>query len=105
MVNGKHRVLIVDDETDFAEDTALFLSDRFQCEVVGDPSTFLTFKGWHPESIAAGLERNPGVIATGMHCVSAVPQTCEADQGIKTYLDLPFIVGRAAPHLLPGGKS
>jgi len=37
MVNGKHRVLIVDDETDFAEDTALFLSDRFQCEVVGDP--------------------------------------------------------------------
>jgi DNA-binding NtrC family response regulator len=38
MVNGKHRVLIVDDETEFAEDTALFLSDRFQCEVVGDPA-------------------------------------------------------------------
>jgi DNA-binding NtrC family response regulator len=37
MVNGKHRVLIVDDETDFAEDTAIFLSGRFQCEVVGDP--------------------------------------------------------------------
>jgi two-component system response regulator AtoC len=38
MVKGKHRVLIVDDETDFAEDTAVFLSDRFQCDVVGDPS-------------------------------------------------------------------
>lgn len=75
--------------------------ERFEVEITGDPTTHLTFHGWHPESIAAGLERNNGIVATAMHCVSAVPYTCAADTGIKTYLDLPLIAGRAAPHLLP----
>jgi hypothetical protein len=30
-----------------------------------------------------------------MHCVNAVPYVCEAEPGIKTYLDLPFTCGRA----------
>jgi hypothetical protein len=31
-----------------------------------------------------------------MHCVNAIPYVCEAEPGIKTYLDLPLISGRAA---------
>ena len=73
--------------------------ERFEVEITGDPKTVLTFHGWHPESIASGLERNNGIVATAMHCVSAVPYVCRAESGIKTYLDLPLIAGRAAPHL------
>jgi hypothetical protein len=73
--------------------------ERFEVEVTGDPSSKVTFHGWHPESIAAGLERNPGIVATATHCVSAVPYVCRADPGIRTYLDLPLVSGRAAPEL------
>jgi hypothetical protein len=31
-----------------------------------------------------------------MHCVNSVPYVCDAEPGIKTYLDLPLIAGRAA---------
>ena len=72
--------------------------------ISGDPDTHLTFKGWHPSSIEEGLERNNGIVVTAMHCVSAIPYVCEAEPGIKTYLDLPLIAGRAAPHLLPGAS-
>ena len=72
---------------------------RFEVEVTGDPSAFVTFKGWHPESIEAGLERNPGIVATAIHGVSAIPATCAAEPGIKSYLDLPLVAGRAAPEL------
>ena len=73
--------------------------ERFEVEVCGDPSSHVTFHGWHPESIAAGLIRNPGIVATANHCISAIPYVCNADSGIKTYLDLPLIAGRAAPDL------
>jgi hypothetical protein len=73
--------------------------ERFEVEVTGDPSSHVTFHGWHPESIAAGLERNPGIVATANHGVSAIPYVCQAEPGIKTYLDLPLIAGRAAPAL------
>jgi hypothetical protein len=36
---------------------------------------------------------------TGIQCVSAIPYVCQADPGIKTYLDLPLVTGRAAPEL------
>ncbi|MEY2436722.1 MAG: 2,4-diaminopentanoate dehydrogenase C-terminal domain, partial [Acidimicrobiaceae bacterium] len=29
--------------------------------------------------------------------VSAIPYVCDAEPGIRTYLDLPLIAGRAAP--------
>ena len=45
------------------------------------------------------LERNPGIVATATHCVSAVPYVCAAPPGIRTYLELPLIAGRAAPEL------
>ena len=51
------------------------------------------------ESIEAGLKRNPGIVATAIHVVSAIPYVCQAPPGIKTYLDLPLVAGRAAPGL------
>jgi hypothetical protein len=73
--------------------------ERFEVEVSGDPSSSVSFHGWHPQSVAAGLIRNPGIVATANHCVSAIPYVCRAAPGIKTYLDLPLIAGRAAPGL------
>jgi hypothetical protein len=73
--------------------------ERFEVEVSGDPSSHVSFHGWHPESVAAGLLRNPGIVATANHCVSAIPYVCRAAPGVKTYLDLPLIAGRAAPGL------
>lgn len=76
--------------------------ERFEVEITGDPTVSLTFKGLQPESVAEGLIRNPGVVSTANHCVSAIPDVCAAEPGIKTYLDLPLIAGRAAPDLSVG---
>jgi hypothetical protein len=73
--------------------------ERFEVEVQGDPSVSLVFHGLQPESIAAGLVCNDGVVATANHCVSAIPYVHRAGPGIKTYLELPLIAGRAAPAL------
>ena len=73
--------------------------ERFEVEITGDPSVSLTFKGLQPETIAEGLVRNPGVVATANHCVNAIPDVCAAEPGIKTYLDLPLFAGRPAPDL------
>ena len=71
--------------------------ERFEVAVTGDPSVKLTFHGLHAESLINGVQHNAGIVATAMHCVNAVPYVCEAEPGIKTYLDLPLIAGRAAP--------
>jgi len=73
------------------------IGERFEVEITGDPTVSLTFKGLQPPSIAEGLIRNPGVVATANHCVNAIPDVCAAEPGIKTYLDLPLLAGRAAP--------
>lgn len=73
--------------------------ERFEVEVTGDPSSLVTFHGWHPDTVAAGLLRNPGVVATATHCVSSIPSVVAAEPGIKSYLDLPAYSGRAAAHL------
>lgn len=70
--------------------------ERFEVEVTGDPSVRVSFRGLHPASIAEGLERNRGIVATAMHCVNAIPYVCRATPGIKTYLDLPLVAGRGA---------
>lgn len=67
--------------------------------MTGDPSCLTTFRKLHPETVEAGLERNPGIVATALHCVNAVPVVCEAPPGLRTYLDLPLVAGRAAPGL------
>jgi hypothetical protein len=73
--------------------------ERFEVEVQGDPDAFVTIKGWQPETIAEGLIRNPGVTATAFHCVNSIPYVCRAEPGLKSYLDLPLIAGRAHPDL------
>lgn len=73
--------------------------ERFEVEVLGDPPALVTFKGYQPVSVEAGLVRNPGIVATANHCVSAIPYVLAAEPGIRTYLDLPLVAGRAAPHL------
>jgi len=73
--------------------------ERFEVEITGDPNCLTTFKKLHPETVAEGLVRNPGVVATAMHCVSAIPYVCAAPPGLLTYLDLPLVAGRAAPGL------
>ena len=73
--------------------------ERFEVEVTGDPDVCIVFRGLQPESVAQGLRRNPGIVATAMHCVNAIPYVCAAEPGIKTYLDLPLLAGRPAPEL------
>lgn len=73
--------------------------ERFEVSVTGDPPVHVVFHGLHPESVAAGLRRNPGIVATANHCVNAVPYVCRAEPGIRTYLDLPLLAGRAARDL------
>jgi hypothetical protein len=73
--------------------------ERFEVAVTGDPSSCVTFHGWHPASVEAGLVRNPGVVATATHCVSAIPEVVRAAPGIRSYLDLAPYSGRAAQHL------
>jgi hypothetical protein len=73
--------------------------ERFEVEVEGDPPIFTTFRGLQPPFATADLDRNPGIVATAMHCVNAIPYVCKAAPGIRTYLDLPLMSGRAAPDL------
>lgn len=73
--------------------------ERFEVEITGDPTVSLTFKGLQPETIAEGLVKNPGVVATANHCVNAIPDVCAAEPGIKTYLELPLFAGRPAANL------
>jgi hypothetical protein len=73
--------------------------ERFEVEVQGDPNTFVTIKGWQPDTVAEGLVRNPGIVVTAMHCVNSIPAVVAAPPGVRTYVDLPLIAGRAHPDL------
>jgi len=69
--------------------------ERFEVEVEGEPSVSVTFHGLHPKDYRDDPDNNPGLTATAMHCVNAVPYVCRAEPGIRTYLDLGFTTGRA----------
>ncbi|HIF94202.1 MAG: hypothetical protein ABGX04_16540 [Myxococcales bacterium] len=72
--------------------------ERYELEIAGDPPITAVFHGIHPTSDAVLEEvqnRNPGIVSTANHCVSSIPYVCNADEGIKSYLDLPLIAGRA----------
>ncbi|TFV60958.1 dihydrodipicolinate reductase [Mycobacterium sp. PS03-16] len=73
--------------------------ERYEMEVRGNPDFTVVIKGFQPDSVAAGLESNNGIVATAAHCVNSVPAVCAAPPGIATYLDLPLISGRAAAPL------
>jgi 2,4-diaminopentanoate dehydrogenase len=67
---------------------------RFEVELDAEPPVSCTFHGLHPPVV--GEHPEIGLIAPAMHCVNAIPYVCEAEPGIKTYLDLPLLAGRAA---------
>jgi hypothetical protein len=69
--------------------------ERFEIEILGDPPAKVTFHGLHPTDLRAAQKRNPGIVATAIHCVSAIPFVCRAEPGIFSYLDLPLVHGRA----------
>ncbi len=73
---------------------------RYEIEVKGEPEMSAVIKGWQPKTVEAGLVSNPGVVATAVHCVNAVPYVCAAPPGIVTSLDLPLVAGRAHPRLI-----
>lgn len=79
--------------------------ERFEVEIQGDPPVKVSFHGLHPASIAEGLKRNRGIVATAMHCVNAIPYVCRAAPGIRTYLDLPLVSSRVAPALRAAGAA
>jgi hypothetical protein len=68
---------------------------RFEVALDADPPVSCTFHGLHPPVI--GEHPEIGLTGPAMHCVNAIPYVCEAEPGIKTYLDLPLIAGRATP--------
>lgn len=70
--------------------------ERYEIEVRGNPNTFVTVKGWQPETVEEGLISNPGIVATAAHCVNAIAATCAAEPGVKGFFDLPPLTGRAA---------
>jgi len=70
--------------------------ERYEMEVRGNPNTFVTVKGWQPETVEEGLISNPGIVATAAHCVNAIEATCAAEPGVKGFFDLPPLTGRAA---------
>ena len=64
---------------------------------------------WSPPGCKVEVEGRPGLVldlgegwisnalaATAAHAVHAVPHVCRAEPGIRTFLDLPLIVGRHA---------
>lgn len=72
--------------------------DCFAMAVEADPPVYITTHGVHPSrdmDWAEVQKRNPGMVATAMHCVNSIPVVCEAGPGIKTYLDLPIVTGKA----------
>jgi hypothetical protein len=67
---------------------------RFEVEIAADPPLAVTFHGLHPPMV--GERAEIGLTGPAMHCVNAIPYVVAAEPGIKTYLDLPIIAGRAS---------
>ncbi|MGV0795182.1 NAD(P)H-dependent amine dehydrogenase family protein [Mycolicibacterium sp. XJ1819] len=70
---------------------------RYEMEIRGNPDVSIAVKGFQSEIGGEGPEY--GIVGTAAHCVNSVPAVCAAAPGIATYLDLPLLSGRAAPHL------
>lgn len=68
---------------------------QWSVTIEGDPSLRCTFE---QASTFAGNETqehtDPAMICTCMHAINAIPYVCDAQAGIKTFLDLPLIAGR-----------
>ena len=70
----------------------------YEMHVEADPPVHITLHGVHPSRDLPWQDvqqRNPGMVATAMHCVNSIPAVCAAAPGIKTYLDINMVYGRA----------
>lgn len=73
--------------------------ERYEVEIEGTPSSLMTFTGFNSDAVEKAGDPNPGIVATANHLVNSVPYVCRAAPGIRTYLDLPLMAGRAHPKL------
>lgn len=78
--------------------------ERFEIEIVGDPGTFVTIRGWQPEPGDPPENKNPGIAATAAHCVNSIPYVCAAEPGVRTAVDLPLVAGRAHPRFTEAAR-
>ena len=67
--------------------------DGWKIHIEGDPSFDVNID--FPAHYTGRQRTRDGMMATAVHCVNAIPATCRAAPGIKTYLDLPMITARA----------
>lgn len=73
-------------------------AERYEVRIEGDPPVHVQLHGVHPDgrsTLEEVQKRNPGMVATANHCVSAIPSVCRAQPGIRSYLELPPATGRA----------
>ncbi|MCP4035408.1 MAG: dihydrodipicolinate reductase [bacterium] len=76
--------------------------ERYEARIDGDPPVRVTLHGVHPDASSTLEEvqkRNPGMVATANHCVSAIAGVCRAAPGIRHYLELPPATGRVRADL------
>jgi hypothetical protein len=76
---------------------------RFEVAFDADPPLAVTFHGLHPPVV--GEHPEIGLTAPAMHCVNAIPYVVAAEPGVKTYLDLPIIAGRATASRARGATA
>lgn len=79
------------------------LEEGYHIEIEGEPTIRTRVEFSQPS--LSGLSREErvmglGMVATAMPVVNAIPAICEAEPGVRTYLDLPLI---CAAHLLYTG--
>lgn len=75
------------------------MGECYEMKVESDPPVHVVLHGVHPTRDMEWQqvqERNPGMVATAMHCVNSIPVVCDAEQGPKSYLDLPIVFGKVA---------
>jgi hypothetical protein len=68
---------------------------RFEVEVTGRSDRARHVPRLAPRVDPGGARAQPGIVATAIHGISAIPYVCRAPAGIQTYLDLPLVAGRA----------
>lgn len=80
---------------------AVHKADATRVRDWGEPGYAVRVKGRPSITLTTGEDWvSNGISAAAAHAVNAIPAVCDADPGIRTFLDLPLITGRAVhpPH-------
>jgi hypothetical protein len=82
---------------------AIYKADAARTPEWGDPGYAVRVQGRPSITLTTDEDWvSNGIAAAAAHAVNSVPAVCEAEPGIRTYLDLPMITGRAAAPYRPG---